>query len=49
MDKQAMITEILLAAKAGGCYMDGDILFALAFRTESELKTICSELNISTK
>ena len=43
-----MIHEILITAKAGGCYMDGDMLFSLAFRTESELKNIASELNINT-
>jgi len=44
--KSALITDILLACKAGGCYMGGDILFALVFRTEAELKKIAQTLNI---
>lgn len=49
MNKQAMITDILQAIKAGGCYMAGDILLALVFKTETELKLICAELYIKTK
>lgn len=47
MSKEAMIKEILIAAKAGGAYMGGDLFFGLAFRTEAELRKICQELNIN--
>lgn len=48
MGKSQMITEILNACKANNCYTSGDLLLALAFRTESELKKICFELHINT-
>lgn len=44
---KVLINKILLVAKAGGCYISGDLLFSLAFRTTKELKKICSELNIN--
>lgn len=46
MSKAKMIQEILIAYKAGGGYADGDVFFALAFRSDSELKAICRELHI---
>ena len=46
--KKDMITDIIQTSKAGGCYIDGDLFLALAFRSESELRTICTELHIST-
>jgi len=49
MNKAKMIQEILIAYKAGGGYADGDIFLALAFRSESELIAICTELNIKVK
>lgn len=48
MDKQAMIESILQTVKANNVYMSGDLILSLAFRTESELKAICSELYIKT-
>ena len=46
MNKEQMINEILIQCKANNVPTTGDLFFSLAFRTESELKTICSELNI---
>jgi hypothetical protein len=48
MTKDQMIIEILLAVKAGGGFVGGELFFTLAFRTEAELKTICAEMNINT-
>ena len=47
MNKSAMIQEIILACKANNCPTTGDMFFALAFRTESELRKICDELCIN--
>lgn len=44
--RKAMITDITDCIKAGGHDVYGDTLLALAFRTETELKHICRELNI---
>jgi hypothetical protein len=44
--KQQMIQDILINAKANNVITDGDLFFALAFRTETELKKICQEMNI---
>lgn len=44
--KEIMISEILIAAKASGVYVSGDMFFALAFRTETELRQICREIGI---
>lgn len=49
MDKKAMITAILQCMKANGLYISGDTFFALAFRTDDELRGICHELHINTK
>lgn len=48
MSKENMITEILLYCKVSNVPTTGDLLFALAFRSEAELKKICCELNIKT-
>jgi hypothetical protein len=44
--KEELYADILQAAKAGECYISGDLVFALAFRTLSELQKIAQELNI---
>ena len=49
MTKEDMITEILIRLKASGTHTNGEIFFGLAFRTESELRKICSKLNINTR
>lgn len=46
MNKEAMINEILMVCKANNVPTTGDLFFSLAFRTESELKRICKELNV---
>lgn len=46
MNKKQMIEEILIKARAGGAHIDGDMFFALAFRTEDELRGICREIGI---
>ncbi len=46
LTKKAMIDEIINNCKANEVYVGGDMLLALAFKTESELHTICNELNI---
>jgi hypothetical protein len=46
LGKQEMMEEIMLSASASGYRIDGDVFFALAFRTESELRQICRELHI---
>lgn len=48
MNKKEMIEAILLNVKANGAPITGELFFSLAFRSESELKKICSELCIST-
>ena len=50
MTKAIMIEEILIACKASPNHehLGGEVFFALAFRTESELKHICLELGIKT-
>lgn len=45
-DKERMITDILQACAAGGCFISGELFFSLAFRTDSELRAICRELCI---
>lgn len=42
----ALRQEILLTMKANNLYISGELWLTLAFRTESELKTICRELHI---
>ena len=49
MNKEEMIAEILLVCKANSVPNSGDIFLSLAFRTESELKSICHELHINTE
>jgi hypothetical protein len=46
MNKKQLIEEILQKLKAGDCYISGDLVFSLAFRTEKELKQIAQELYI---
>ena len=48
-DKNRMIQEILLQCRANNTPTTGDLFFSLAFRTDSELKKICSELGIKNK
>jgi hypothetical protein len=45
--KKNLITAILQCMAANGIYITGELFFALAFRTESELKQICRELHIN--
>lgn len=47
MNRQEMISKILLCVKANGLYVSGDFFLMLAFRTERELREICRELHIS--
>ena len=59
MSKAEMIREIIMAvnvqsdAKRGTAFQtktaDGQLFFALAFRTEAELKAICIKAGISLK
>ena len=49
MTKEQMIKEILICCKANNVPTTGDLFFGLIFRTESELKNMCNELNINTK
>lgn len=49
MTKNQMIQEVLINCQANNVRTTGDLFFSLAFRTESELKKICSELGIATK
>lgn len=46
MKKADMIKQIIITAKASSANPDGDMLFALAFRTVPELKKICKGLGI---
>jgi len=46
MTKQEMINEILLQCKANNVPTTGDLFLGLAFRSESELRAVCSELHI---
>ncbi len=46
LSKEAMIHEIINNCKANDVYVSGDMFFSLAFKSESELHTICNELNI---
>jgi hypothetical protein len=46
LSKEEMIREITSLCIANGCKVDGDMFFALAFRTEDELRDICREMNI---
>lgn len=48
MSKENLITEILTRCKASNVPTTGDLFFGLIFRTETELKKICHELNIKT-
>lgn len=48
MSKSSMVTAIIQTAKANNVHTGGDLFFSLAFRTEAELKKICSELHINT-
>lgn len=45
-NKDRMIQEIIIHLKANGQRVDGDIFFALAFRTDSELRQICAAAGI---
>lgn len=48
--KSKLINEILQVCKASDkCPTTGDLFFALAFRTEKELRDMAHELNINTK
>lgn len=47
LNKSQMIDEILIQCKANNVPTTGDLFFGLAFRTESELKKMCTELNIN--
>jgi hypothetical protein len=47
MTKTEMIEKIIRNMKANSLYVSGDLFLALAFRTESELRTICAELHIN--
>lgn len=47
MNKNEMIEKIIRNCKANNVRTTGDLFFALAFRTESELRQICSELRIT--
>lgn len=44
-----MIQEILQTCKANNVPTTGELFFGLAFRTENELKSICSQLHINTQ
>ena len=46
MTKNQMIQEILICCKANNVPTTGDLFFSLAFRTESELRSICQQLHI---
>ena len=48
LTKEQMVAEILIVMKANGVTTTGDMFFALAFRTDSELRKICRELHIRT-
>ena len=43
-----LIEDILQRLKAGDCFISGDLVFSLAFRTEEELKHIANDLHIKT-
>lgn len=49
MSAETMRHEIMLAIKASRIAITGEIWLGLAFRSESELRAICSELNIRAK
>ena len=47
--KAKLIEDILQQVKAGDCYISGDFVLMLAFRSEGELKEIASNFHIKTK
>lgn len=46
--REHMVQEILITLKANSVYVDGDLYFALVFRTDEQLRSLCHELHIST-
>ncbi len=48
MDNKEMIEAIIITAKSVGAEPDANMLFALAFKSHSELKAICAGLKINT-
>jgi len=48
MSAEEMRREIMLNVKANNIPVTGDFWLFLVFRTDSQLRTICNEMNIST-
>jgi hypothetical protein len=48
LTKEELFHEIILNCKANNVYIGGDLVFALAFRTRSELVKMCQEMHIKT-
>lgn len=46
IDRKAVITDIFHVIKGGGCYISGDLVFTLIFRTDKELIEVCSKIHI---
>ncbi|MCG9576048.1 hypothetical protein L1D14_07325 [Vibrio tubiashii] len=44
---KSLLTTILQALRAGQCYISGETVFSLVFKTEQELVAICRELNVN--
>jgi hypothetical protein len=46
--KAQMITDILQACVASGCYTSGELFFGLVAMNDEDLRKMCSELYIKT-